>query len=534
MKIIMTGSKCSGKSKIGRMLADNLGLHFFETDELIEEIYHKENGEKLSCRAICTEIGDDSFRKIEKKAVQEASQKNWCVISTGGSTMLNRDSRRLLRTDSILVLLHASVYTLLKRFEDLKVPAFLNNQSAKDMYAVRAQLTVEVLNPYADISVDTTSLGIDETLTKILDGLREEIAARATNPNSFGQLIHLTTFGESHGVAIGAVLDGIQPGIPISEDEIQHELDRRRPGQSKVSTSRQEKDRVHILSGIFEGKTTGTPIGMIINNKDQDSSKYDNIRDIFRPGTADFTFWKKYGLRDHRGAGRASGRETAGRVMGGAIAKNILKNYGINITAYTVAVADIQSEVCDYNQIEKNPVRCADMKAAIKMERAILQAKEKGDSVGGIVQIDIDGVPAGLGDPVFGKLDARLGMAVLSIGAVKGIEFGLGFAAAAKKGSENNDEMCKGKFVSNNAGGVLGGISTGKKIIIRAAVKPTPSIFQKQKTININAENVDILIEGRHDPCIVPRIIPVVESMVALVILDLLKIQSQINPEWTI
>ena len=532
MKIIMTGPKCSGKSKIGRMLADNLGLPFFETDELIEEIYYRENDEKLSCRAICTEIGDDNFRDIEKKAVQEAFQKNWCVISTGGSTMLNRDSRRLLRTDSILVLLHASTYTLLKRLEDLKVPAFLNNQSAKDMYVARAQQMIEVIKPYADIAVDTTLLDKNETLTKIIDELRKEIAVRSTSPNSFGQLIRLTTFGESHGVAIGAVLDGIQPGISISKEEIQYELNRRRPGQSEVSTSRQEKDRVRILSGIFEGKTTGTPIGMIIENKDQNSSKYDNIRDLFRPGTADFTFWKKYGLRDHRGAGRASGRETAGRVMGGAIAKSILKEYGVNITAYTIAVDNIHSEVCNYNQIEKNSVRCADMKAAVKMERAILQAKEKGDSVGGIVQIDIDGVPAGLGDPVFGKLDARLGMAILSIGAVKGVEFGMGFSAAAKKGSENNDEMRNGKFVSNNAGGVLGGISTGEKIIIRAAVKPTPSIFQKQKTININAKNVDVLIEGRHDPCIVPRIIPIMESMVALTILDLWKIQSQINPEW--
>jgi chorismate synthase len=534
MKIIMAGPKCSGKSKIGRMLADNINLPFFETDEIIEQIYYRQNGEKLSCRAICTEIGDDNFRKIEKKAVQEVSQKKWCVVSVGGSTMLNRDSRRLLRKDSILILLYASIYTLLKRLKDLNIPAFLNNQSARDMYAARALQIIEVLKPYADVAVDTTSLSEDKTLTEVLDGLREEIAIRSTTPNTFGQLIRLTTFGESHGAAIGAVLDGLQSGIPISEDEIQHELNRRRPGQSKISTSRQEKDKIHILSGVFEGKTTGTPIGMIINNKDQDSSKYDNIRDLFRPGTADFTFWKKYGLRDHRGAGRSSGRETAGRVMGGAIAKNILKEYGVNITAYTVAVADIRSEMCDYTQIEKNSVRSADIKAAVKMEKVILKAKQEGDSVGGIVQIDISGVPAGLGDPVFGKLDARLGMAVLSIGAVKGVEFGLGFSATVIKGSENNDEMRNGKFVSNNAGGILGGISTGEKIIIRAAIKPTPSIFQKQKTININEKNSDVLIEGRHDPCIVPRIIPVMESMAALVLLDLWKIQTRINPEWPV
>ena len=496
---------------------------------MIEETYHKRAEKKLSCRSICAEIGDDNFRKIEQEVVKEASDKDWCIISTGGSTMLNGTSRRLLRTNSILILLHAPINVLLERFDALKVPAFLNNQSAKDMYAARARLMIEVIMPFADIAVDTANLSEHETLNIVIDGLKEEIAVRSTKPNTFGQVVRLTTFGESHGPAIGAVFDGVQAGVSISEDEIQHELNRRKPGQSEVSTSRKEEDKVRILSGIFEGKTTGAPVGMIIKNKNQDSTKYDNIRDLFRPGTADFTFWKKYGLRDHKGGGRSSGRETAGRVMGGAIAKKILKDLGVNITAHAVTIADIHAKQCDYEQIEQNSVRCADANAAAKMEKAILQAKKNGDSVGGIVQIDITGVPAGLGDPVFGKLDARLGAAILSVGAIKGVEFGSGFSAASKKGSENNDEMRDRKFISNNAGGVLGGISTGEKIIVRAAVKPTPSIFQEQKTINTNGKNTNVLIEGRHDPCIVPRIIPVIESMAALVLLDLWEIQKNIK-----
>ncbi len=532
MKIVVTGPKCSGKSKIGKKLAEHIGIPFYETDELIENIYFQKTGKKFSCRAICSEIGDDSFREIEKEAIVNASEKDWCVISTGGSTMLNRTSRQLLRKNSVLVLLYASIETLLTRLDGLNIPAFLNNQTAKDMYAARAELVIDVAKPYADIALNTTELDENSTLLTLIDELTTEISIRSEFPNSFGQLIRLTTFGESHGAAVGAILDGVQPGIPISEDEIQYELNRRRPGQSEVSTSRKEKDQVHILSGVFEGKTTGTSIGMIVENKDQDSSKYNNIRNLFRPGTADFTFWKKYGLRDHRGAGRSSGRETASRVMGGAVAKNILSSKGINITAHTISISGVCAEYCDYTQIEKNVVRCADINAAKLMEEAILKAKKNGDSVGGIVQIDITGAPAGLGDPVFGKLNAKLGMAILSIGAVKGVEFGDGFDVALRKGSENNDEMEDGKFKTNHAGGILGGISTGEKIIIRAAVKPTPSIFQKQKTIDTKGSNTEVLISGRHDPCIVPRIIPVMESMVSLVILDLWEIQSRINPKW--
>ena len=433
MKIVMTGPKCSGKSKIGKKLAEYIRIPFFETDELIEDIYLKKTGKKLSCRAICSEIGDDNFREIEKEAIVNAAEKDWCVISTGGSTMLNRASRQLLRKNSVLVLLYASIETLLTRLNSLKIPAFLNNQTARDMYVSRAELVIDVIEPYADIALNTTEYDEDTTFLTLVDELTNEISLRSEFPNTFGQLIRLTTFGESHGVAVGAVLDGVQPGVSISEDEIQKELNRRRPGQSEVSTSRKEQDKVCILSGVFEGKTTGTSIGMIIENKDQDSSKYDNIRNLFRPGTADFTFWKKYGLRDHRGAGRSSGRETAARVMGGAVAKSILNNKGVNIIAHTIAVDGIYADVCEYSKIETNTVRCADANAAKLMEKAILKAKENGDSVGGIVQIDITGVPAGIGDPVFGKLDAKLGMAILSIGAVKGVEFGDGFSTASKK-----------------------------------------------------------------------------------------------------
>jgi len=532
MKIIITGPKCSGKSTVGRKLAEELGLPFLETDDLIEDIYLKKTNKNLSCRGICLEVGDDKFREIEKTAINEASNRDWCVISTGGSTMLNRESRRLLRVDSILVLLDASICELLTRLENQKIPAFLNNKSAKDLFAARSQTVIEVIKPIADIEIDTSGLDLNGILNRLIGEIEQEVMIRCSHPNTYGQLIRLTTFGESHGKAIGAVLDGVKPGIPISKHDIQQELNRRRPGQSKVSTPRNEKDKLRILSGIFEGKTTGTPIGMIIENKDQDSTKYDNIKELFRPGSADFTFWKKYGIRDHKGGGRSSGRETAGRVMGGAIAKKILSERGVDIIAHTVDIAGIKAEDCVYSQIEQNPVRCADAQKAKEMEQKILEAKGHDDSVGGIVQIEVNGVPAGLGNPVFCKLEARLGMAILSLGAVKGIEFGDGFEVASKCGSENNDQMRNGKFITNHAGGILGGISNGEKIIIRAAVKPTPSIYTKQKTSDKDGNNVDLEVEGRHDPCIIPRIVPVMESMVALTILDAWEIQLRTNPNW--
>jgi chorismate synthase len=530
MKIVLTGPKCSGKSSIGKTLSEKLNLPFYETDELIENLYFEETGDKLRCGGICNQLGDDGFRDYERRAIESTSDLDWCVISTGGSTMLNSNSRQILRTDSILILFEASIPVLLKRLELKKIPAFLNNSTAQDVFASRVRLVIELIKSYADITVDSTKLSETETLESALNQLQYEFNIRNSKPNSFGNSIKLTTFGESHGKAVGAILDGVKPGIEISENDIQKELNRRKPGQSSVSTPRNEKDKVKILSGIFDGKTTGASIGMLIENMDQDSSKYDNLKELYRPGTADYTFWSKYSVRDHRGAGRASGRETASRVMGGAVAKKILSDFGIKIVAHAVAVGNIKAEKCDYSVIEQNIVRCADLTAAVRMEKAILDAKKEHDSLGGVVQIDILGAPVGIGDPVFGKLDARLGMAILSIGAVKGVEFGKGFESATLKGSENNDLMQDGEFLSNNAGGILGGISNGEPIVIKAAVKPTPSILQPQKTCNKQNENVDVVIEGRHDPCIVPRIIPVMESMVALTLLDMIEMQMSINP----
>ncbi|MCX8065319.1 MAG: chorismate synthase [Candidatus Hydrogenedentes bacterium] len=356
---------------------------------------------------------------------------------------------------------------------------------------------------------------------------------RVSSPNTFGDLIRVTTFGESHGPAIGAVIDGLPPGIEISEEDIQKELDRRKPGQSSITTRRKESDKVHILSGFFEGKTTGAPLTLLIYNEDPKSHHYDNIRNIFRPGHADYTFFMKFGIRDHRGGGRASGRETATRVASGAIAKKILEKKGVKIYAYSIEIGGIPCyKIDNYENIEKNPVRCPDIETAEEMEKKILEVRKEGDSLGGIVQIEIHGVPPGLGDPVFGKLSARLASAIMSIGAVKGVEFGDGFKLARLKGSEANDNMEDGKFLTNHAGGLLGGISTGEPIVMRVVVKPTSSIAKQQKTLNTDFENVEIKVHGRHDPCIVPRAIPVMESMVALTILDAWVKQANLNPQW--
>ncbi len=325
--------------------------------------------------------------------------------------------------------------------------------------------------------------------------------------NTFGRNFCITTFGESHGKALGAVIDGCPPGIPLDETDIQPLLDRRRPGNSPLSSPRQETDRVEILSGVFEGKTTGTPIAMIVRNSDARSGDYDELREKFRPGHADFTYQEKYGIRDHRGGGRSSGRETIGRVAAGALAMKFLALHGITVGGRIVSV---------HGKTEQ---------AAIGHE--ILAAKEAGDSVGGIAEIVAKGCPAGLGDPVFGKLDAEIAGAMMGIGAVKGVEIGDGFAVAGKLGSHNNDPMTKEGFATNHAGGILGGISSGQDIVVRIAVKPTPSIAKVQKTRDIHGNSVEISVGGRHDPCIVPRIIPVAEAMLALVLADCLLEQEK-------
>ncbi len=348
--------------------------------------------------------------------------------------------------------------------------------------------------------------------------------------NIFGNSFQVMTFGESHGPAVGVVIDGVKAGLPLSEKDIQKELDRRKPGQSKISTLRKEADKAEILSGVFEGKTTGTPVCIMVRSKGARSKDYEKIKSIFRPGHADFTYWKKYGLRDYRGGGRASGRETIGRVAAGAIAKKLLEKNKIRVTAYVKQVAGIDCKKIDLREIEKNPVRCPDKVAAGKIKNAILKAKAEGNSLGGVVEIVVSGVPAGLGEPVFGKLDAELAKALMGIGAVKGVEFGAGFNAPEMTGKEMNDEILsmksgKASFSSNNAGGILGGISTGQDIVARIAVKPTPSISLEQRTVDASGKKHKIKIEGRHDPCICPRIVPVAEAMVALVLADALQVQ---------
>lgn len=325
--------------------------------------------------------------------------------------------------------------------------------------------------------------------------------------NSFGRNFRITTFGESHGAVVGVVIDGCPAGMTLAEEDIQPSLERRRPGTSPLTSSRQEKDLVGILSGIFEGKTTGAPIALIVRNETQQSKDYEEFREKFRPGHADFTWQEKFGIRDYRGGGRSSGRETIGRVAAGAVAQKYLSARGITVVGRILAVHE--------------------KKTAPEIEQEILMAKEAGDSVGGLAEIVARGCPSGLGDPVFGKLDAQIAGAMMSLGAVKGVEIGDGFAVAGRFGSENNDQMTKDGFLSNHAGGILGGISTGQDIIVRIAVKPTPSIAKVQQTRDIHGNVVPISVGGRHDPCIVPRIVPVAEAMLALVLIDCLLEQEK-------
>ncbi|MDO8581224.1 MAG: chorismate synthase [Candidatus Omnitrophota bacterium] len=351
--------------------------------------------------------------------------------------------------------------------------------------------------------------------------------------NTFGQIFKVTTFGESHGPAIGVVIDGVLPGLELTEADIQFELDRRRPGQSKITTQRQETDKVEILSGVFEGKTTGTALAMIIRNQDMRPKDYSNIKNLFRPGHADYTYFMKYGIRDYQGGGRSSGRETACRVAAGAVAKKILADHNIRIVAYTLAVGDIQAKKKDYTVIEKNIVRAPDLEAANLMIKKIEEARLNCDSIGGVIEAVIHGCPPGLGDPVFDKLNARLAYALMSIGTIRGIEFGTGFAATQMHGSEHNDTFYmddkRVRTTTNHAGGILGGISNGEDIILRVAVKPPSSIAQKQKTVSMDLKDTDIEVKGRHDPCICPRVVPVVESMIALTLVDALMLQKTIK-----
>lgn len=351
--------------------------------------------------------------------------------------------------------------------------------------------------------------------------------------NTIGNVLRVTTFGESHGFALGCVIDGAPAGIKITAKEIQKELDKRKPGTSKVTTSRREGDKVEILSGIFENKTLGTPIAFLIRNENQRSQDYSKIKNIFRPGHADFTWEKKFGLRDYRGGGRSSGRETVARVAAGAIAKKILQAKKIETIAHAESIGCVEAEKLDPKAIARNSVRCGDTRAAKEMEQVILDARKRGDSVGGVIGIVVKNVPTGLGEPVFDKAEALLARALMSIGGVKGVEFGVGFAAAKLFGSEMNDEIESLKSNpstgsgllhkrTNRAGGIAGGITDGDDILIRIAVKPTASIALPQRTIDAKGKARKIEVHGRHDPCLVPRIVPVAEAMVNLVLADLL------------
>lgn len=345
--------------------------------------------------------------------------------------------------------------------------------------------------------------------------------------SSFGHIFKLSTFGESHGTALGGVIDGVPSNIEIDIELVQAELDRRKPGQSKIVTQRKEDDRVEFLSGFFEGKTTGTPIGFIIRNKDQKSKDYDHIKDAYRPSHADFTYDQKYGIRDYRGGGRSSARETTCRVVAGAIAKQILEKEGIDIVAYVdqVGKEKLKGKV-DYNEIDNNIVRCPNKKSADRFIDLIKLVKKEGDTIGGSVTCEINHVPPGLGEPVFDKLHAELGKAMLSINAVKGFEFGSGFDSIEMRGSEHNDEFLPdGSTKTNFSGGIQGGISNGMPINMRIAFKPVATIVQAQDSINKFGEQVLVEGKGRHDPCVVPRAVPIVEAMAAIVILDFLLLQ---------
>lgn len=346
--------------------------------------------------------------------------------------------------------------------------------------------------------------------------------------NTFGHIFRLTTFGESHGEAVGGVIDGMPAGIDIDVDFIQQELNRRRPGQSSITTSRQEADQIELLSGVFEGKSTGCPIGFIVRNTNQHSQDYENMRCLFRPSHADYTYFQKYGIRDHRGGGRSSARITISRCVGGALAKLVLKQLGISVQAYTSQVGPIALErdykLYDLSQTETNAVRCPDAEKAAQMEALISDIKSEGDTIGGIITCVIKGCPAGLGEPEFDKLHAALGAAMLSINAVKGFEYGEGFDGVTAKGSEQNDIFCStdGQITTatNHSGGIQGGISNGQDIYFRVAFKPVATILKEQTTVDTAGNPTRFTAKGRHDPCVLPRAVPVVEAMAAMTILD--------------
>ncbi|GGB47978.1 chorismate synthase [Oceanisphaera marina] len=349
--------------------------------------------------------------------------------------------------------------------------------------------------------------------------------------NSIGTLFRVSTFGESHGIALGAVVDGVPPGIELCEADLQQDLDRRKPGTSRFTTQRREADQVKILSGVFEGKTTGTSIGLLIENTDQRSKDYSDIKDLFRPGHADYTYHQKYGIRDYRGGGRSSARETAMRVAAGAIAKKVLAKYGVSIFAHLTQLGPIKAEVFDKSVIETNPFFFADANKLEALDQYMRDLKKEGNSIGAKIQVVAQGVPVGLGEPVFDRLDADIAHALMSINAVKGVEIGDGFAVVEQKGSEHRDELKPDGFASNHAGGILGGISSGQDIVASIALKPTSSIMVPGNTIDTTGDAAELVTRGRHDPCVGIRAVPIAEAMLAIVLLDHLLLNRGQNAE---
>lgn len=349
--------------------------------------------------------------------------------------------------------------------------------------------------------------------------------------NSFGRFLTMTTFGESHGPALGVVLDGVPPGIVLDVDAVQAALDRRRPGTSSVTSPRSEADRLEVLSGLYESTTTGAPLAFLFRNRDVDSSKYLALQDVYRPGHADFTYLQKYGLRDPRGGGRSSGRETVARVAAGAVAKQLLAPWKITVQGWVAQVHDVVAEAFEPDTIEDNPVRCPDPVAAKAMVACIEAAKEDGDSVGGRICVRAENVPIGLGDPIYAKMDGVLAGALMSIGGVKAVEIGAGCAVVGRRGSENNDQRDRTGYLTNHAGGILGGITNGDPLEVAVSVKPTSSISRPQRTVDVNGEERTLEVEGRHDPCLCPRIVPVAEAMVTLCLADALLAQRALGRE---
>ncbi len=338
--------------------------------------------------------------------------------------------------------------------------------------------------------------------------------------NSIGQLFRVTTFGESHGLALGCIVDGCPPGLSITEADLQVDLDRRKPGTSKFTTQRREPDQVKILSGVFEGVTTGAPIGLLIENQDQRSKDYSNIKDLFRPGHADYTYTHKYGVRDYRGGGRSSARETAMRVAAGAIARKYLQSQGIEVRGWLSQIGDIRVEKLDWDEVRNNPFFSPDADKVPEMEALITSLRSEGNSVGARVSVIATGVPPGLGEPVFDRLDADLAHSLMSINAVKGVEIGDGFASVGQKGTEHRDEITPDGFLSNHAGGTLGGISSGQDLVAHIALKPTSSITTPGQSINMQGEPVEVVTKGRHDPCVGIRAVPIAEAMMAITLMD--------------